>query len=1487
MVHHASNQHPAKHNRRWQHLVQAIAEHLKRAGDPHTFLDAILPVLLEFTGLEVGWLLLKNGEVWELAAVRGIPTPPQSPLWPPCRCSRLAEQNEWSSLLISDCDYWRTRGHPELEHHVSVPLQIEGRILGILNAVWPGKRALPSQIAGQLEAAALLLAIALDQLDRQRVARQQAERLKRSHRLLHVLGTTAVQVRDALNLNEILHTVGENLKQVGIQCAVALVEPNEQKLTLRYTSAREQRSVAPGTSNTGWTVPWSPDRWFSGAKQNQAVLVQQGITVLRRAFPDIPLHVLEDLLEQTNIGKANVLYAPLQAGGQIVGLLFAWGPKWEEDDLAPFTLFCAELGAMIRAVQLGEQLQARRVREQDLLLRHARLLLSADNEEYIIQATLEIVREALDVSFAALLVPDSSSASLVVRGEQTWAPVERVPVEGSWEGHVFVQERPTQWNNHSHPNAPHIVAAAIAPLLGMQAPCGVLCAYSDQPRTFDEAEMRLLTLIAGQTATALDRLQTRQAATRAEVQFRRLFDSVPVGLYRSTPDGRVVSVNRALVEMLGYPDRETLLNTPASALYVDPADRERWKENVDRQNVVRDFEMRLRRYDGSPIWVRDTARVVRDRTGRVLYYDGIVEDITAHKQAQQEREVLLAALERRAAYLEALNAVIVAAAEATDLPSLLATVLDHVLQALGLEMGGVWLADEAIVRGLPEEFARRIATTTRKAGLTLSSSVVVDNWHTLTPDVPHAVLQPVMIDFGVGASVSVSFVEGQGGLNVAASQPRRWKKEEILFLEAIGRQLGAAAGRIRLLQEAQQRAQLATRLAELAETLSRPQRINDVIPIIGRGIRELSGADRAAIYLFGAGNTITCPWFYGLSSNYITTVLRETRRLPGWYLTVDTAPVLIPDTEALPEENPLRHLARAEGYRALALWPLTYEGHTIAALGCYYNIPRRWSSVEREIIESFCRQAALAITNARFFEDEQRRRQTMAELLEMVHKVGASLDFKEVLIRIARHTAHICRAYRCSIFLLEEGEAGPIACPFMSQFADGHVDIKLWKRFKGEAKVSVNTLPSLEPAVQQQRAVIINDVNQAEPALQEWVKPYDITSLLVVPLVTHGQTIGVMVLDQVEPDHHFTPEQADLAMAIGDRVAVSIENASLYTAQQQLTRQLTTLHRVTASLLETLDRETLVDRVLEGAFALTSKAKRATLFLVETSSGDIYVARTRGHPPPTLSPHNSPGTQAALRAIRARRPVFTPAVDVAPSKVVRVEDLRHPALAVPLIVEERPLGVLLLEGGPFKGEDVEVMAAFAATAAAALHNALLHAQVQELAMTDALTGIYNRRALFLLGQREVERAKRFGRTLTAIMFDLDHFKRVNDMYGHTVGDQVLAQVARLCQSELRQTDLLGRYGGEEFVALLPETEVPAAWQTAERLRQRVARTPIETARGTIRITISLGVALLSGELPSLENLMERADQALYAAKQAGRNCTRIWPNRILDGETSK
>ena len=170
---------------------------------------------------------------------------------------------------------------------------------------------------------------------------------------------------------------------------------------------------------------------------------------------------------------------------------------------------------------------------------------------------------------------------------------------------------------------------------------------------------------------------------------------------------------------------------------------------------------------------------------------------------------------------------------------------------------------------------------------------------------------------------------------------------------------------------------------------------------------------------------------------------------------------------------------------------------------------------------------------------------------------------------------------------------------------------------------------------------------------------------------------------------------------------------------------------------------------------------------------------------------------------------------------------------------------------------------------AALGTAL--AEVQRLAITDSLTGLYTRRHFAARAENEFQRACRYRHPLSAIMVDIDHFKQVNDTSGHAVGDQVLQQVAGHCCQELRETDVVGRYGGDEIVILLPESDPVAAAQVAERLRQRIARQPMNTTTGPVAVTISLGIAALDDENLTLDILLSRADQALYDAKQGGRN----------------
>ena len=161
--------------------------------------------------------------------------------------------------------------------------------------------------------------------------------------------------------------------------------------------------------------------------------------------------------------------------------------------------------------------------------------------------------------------------------------------------------------------------------------------------------------------------------------------------------------------------------------------------------------------------------------------------------------------------------------------------------------------------------------------------------------------------------------------------------------------------------------------------------------------------------------------------------------------------------------------------------------------------------------------------------------------------------------------------------------------------------------------------------------------------------------------------------------------------------------------------------------------------------------------------------------------------------------------------------------------------------------------------------------LRQMASTDALTGLSNRRSFLESGQHEFEVFRRYLNPLSLLLLDVDHFKQVNDTYGHAGGDQVLVQLAKVCRESLRSADLCGRFGGEEFIFLLPNTQAGTAFDVAERLRRALSEQTVISEAGVIRFTVSIGVATAKPEDESIEDLIRLADANMYVAKQTGRN----------------
>jgi len=234
-----------------------------------------------------------------------------------------------------------------------------------------------------------------------------------------------------------------------------------------------------------------------------------------------------------------------------------------------------------------------------------------------------------------------------------------------------------------------------------------------------------------------------------------------------------------------------------------------------------------------------------------------------------------------------------------------------------------------------------------------------------------------------------------------------------------------------------------------------------------------------------------------------------------------------------------------------------------------------------------------------------------------------------------------------------------------------------------------------------------------------------------------------------------------------------------------------------------------------------------------------------------------------------------PPIDDAHPLKKYLDERKESFVAMPLLSEGIPIGIFTISG--LEAEQLENLSILTKQLALEVKKINLYEKVQELAITDGLTGVYVRRHFLERLNEEMPRAGRHRLKLSVLMIDLDHFKECNDTYGHLVGDIVLKDIAKIMKEHIRQIDLLGRYGGEEFVIALPDTDKSSAASVADRIRQSVERYKFKAYDETISMTISVGIATYPEDGDDAAVLIDRADQALYKAKADGRNRVALPP----------
>ena len=422
----------------------------------------------------------------------------------------------------------------------------------------------------------------------------------------------------------------------------------------------------------------------------------------------------------------------------------------------------------------------------------------------------------------------------------------------------------------------------------------------------------------------------------------------------------------------------------------------------------------------------------------------------------------------------------------------------------------------------------------------------------------------------------------------------------------------------------------------------------------------------------------------------------------------------------------------------------------------------------------------------------------------------------------------------------------------------------------------------LAGAVLSQRAPMCLADSKPSFLLPYYDGPCPVQAVCAVPVFEHRALRGVLVVDRTE-HRAFSAEELELVEQAARFAARAVENERVFVQLERTKVEQGKLYRAAEALGAAVTEQEVVEAGVHSAREIAS-VDFAAFTAFDPTTGMHQIRAVSGEGAGELvGKHFKPNAGLVAMALRNRHPLpYRCAYD--PSRqLVFAKGLAPPAmpslLVLPLLVHDAPLGTLVLgsaTAGAFNGSARGLLEVLASHLGVSLSNARMVRRLEEQARTDGLTGLLNKRALLETATQRMTSSRRFGRPLSVMIADIDLFKRVNDCYGHDVGDQVIKQLAAVHQRLARTTDAVARFGGEEFVTICEETDAEGALLLAERIRAEFAQIAFQTRDETVHCTCSVGIATFPHAGASWEELFKAADEALYISKRSGRDRATIW-----------